>query len=248
MVNSADSDARQVKKGKETLFGYRGYSAVDTEDGHAEHIEVQHANQAEVKKHAIMKSTFPESIANPLVLVIDLEATCCDLGSVPQSEMEIIEIGAVLASITGKVVAEWTSKVRPVRHLHLTKFCTSLTGIEQHQVDSADPLPLVVHRFMEWLRCRDGNISAWSSWGAYDLHQWRLDLNHHGLTWPLPREHLNLKAMFAKRQHMKKRPALSTALSHAGLELIGTPHRALDDARNAARLLPYVFGIGGHQL
>jgi inhibitor of KinA sporulation pathway (predicted exonuclease) len=191
---------------------------------------------------SMMKPAFPHTIEKPLVVVIDLEATCCDAGSVPQAEMEIIEIGAVVASLTGKVVAEWASQVRPVRHPQLTKFCTSLTGIEQHQVDSADPLPLVLQRFMEWLRCQDKSIAAWASWGAYDLHQWRQDLNHHGLASPLPSEHLNLKALFAKRQHLKKRPALSTALSHASLEFVGKPHWALDDARNAVRLLPYVFG------
>ena len=48
---------------------------------------------------------------------------------------------------------------------------------------------------------------------------------------------------FAKRHHLKKRPALSKALDHVGLEFVGLQHRALDDARNAARLLPHVLGI-----
>ena len=30
-------------------------------------------------------------------LVIDLEATCCDQGTIPAGKMEIIEIGAVMA-------------------------------------------------------------------------------------------------------------------------------------------------------
>ena len=50
MVDSADKEARWVKKGKDAFFGYRGYSAVDTEDGYVEHIEVHPANQAEVNK------------------------------------------------------------------------------------------------------------------------------------------------------------------------------------------------------
>lgn len=50
VVDSADSEARWVKKGNEAFFGYRGYSAVDTEDGYVEHVEVHPANQAEVNK------------------------------------------------------------------------------------------------------------------------------------------------------------------------------------------------------
>jgi inhibitor of KinA sporulation pathway (predicted exonuclease) len=191
----------------------------------------------------MMKTPSPNKIASPLVLVVDLEATCCDTGSVRQMEMEIIEVGAVVASINGQVLAEWTSHVRPVRHPQLTSFCTKLTGIEQQDVDCADPLPLVLVRFVDWLRHQGDGISAWASWGAYDLHQLRQDLAYHGHSWPLPAEHLNLKALFAKRFRLKKRPALSTALSHAGLEFVGAPHRALDDARNAARMLPFVFDM-----
>jgi len=50
VVDSADEEARWVKKGKDAFFGYCGYSAVDTEDGYVEHIEVHPANQAEVNK------------------------------------------------------------------------------------------------------------------------------------------------------------------------------------------------------
>lgn len=50
VVDSADDEARWVKKGDKAFFGYRGYSAVDTEDGYVEHVEVHPANQAEVNK------------------------------------------------------------------------------------------------------------------------------------------------------------------------------------------------------
>lgn len=63
-----------------------------------------------------------------LVLIIDLEATCCNQGSVPQQEMETIQIGAVIASLSGEVMGEWSSHVRPIRHPVLTTFCTQLTG------------------------------------------------------------------------------------------------------------------------
>lgn len=71
-------------------------------------------------------------------LVIDLEATCCDSGTIPQGEMEMIEIGAVVADARSlQPVDEFGAFVRPVRHPILTEFCTALTSITQQQVDTA---------------------------------------------------------------------------------------------------------------
>lgn len=50
MVDSANDEARWVKKGKDAFFGYRGNSAVDTSEGFDEHIKVHPANPAEVNK------------------------------------------------------------------------------------------------------------------------------------------------------------------------------------------------------
>jgi 3'-5' exoribonuclease 1 len=35
---------------------------------------------------------------------------------------------------------------------------------------------------------------------------------------------------------------MSEALKLAGIELLGTHHRGIDDARNIARLMPYILG------
>lgn len=182
-----------------------------------------------------------EISADQHVLVIDLEATCCISGSIPKGEMEIIQIGAVVSSVRGEVTFEWVEKVRPVRHPQLTEFCTRLTGIEQSDVDAVASFPVVMDRFISWTRSIPVDVSAWASWGAYDLHQFRQDVDFHNLDWPLPVEHLNLKAMFSKRFKLKKRPALSTALGILEMTFEGQQHNALDDARNAARLLPYAL-------
>lgn len=50
IVDSADAQARWVKKGSQAFFGYRGYAAVDTEDGYVEHVQVHPANESEVNK------------------------------------------------------------------------------------------------------------------------------------------------------------------------------------------------------
>ena len=50
IIDSADTDARWVKKGKQAFFGYRGHTAVDSEDGYVEHVQVHPANEAEITK------------------------------------------------------------------------------------------------------------------------------------------------------------------------------------------------------
>jgi inhibitor of KinA sporulation pathway (predicted exonuclease) len=51
--------------------------------------------------------------------------------------------------------------------------------------------------------------------------------------------------MFAEAMGLKKAKGLGRALRIAGLELLGTHHRGIDDARNIARLLPWAFGRRG---
>ena len=70
-------------------------------------------------------------------LVVDLEATCCNRNSFPRTEMEIIEIGAVMTDSQFEVIDEFQSFIKPVRHPELTDFCKELTTISQQEVDSA---------------------------------------------------------------------------------------------------------------
>ena len=55
-------------------------------------------------------------------LVIDLEATT-DEGGWPLKDMEIIEIGATLATRDGHEIAHFQRYVRPLRRPCLTPFC-----------------------------------------------------------------------------------------------------------------------------
>lgn len=41
---------------------------------------------------------------------------------------------------------------------------------------------------------------------------------------------------------MKKKLGMARALEIAGLPLDGTHHRGIDDARNMAKLMPYILG------
>jgi inhibitor of KinA sporulation pathway (predicted exonuclease) len=174
-------------------------------------------------------------------LVIDLEATTSGDGSLPPEHMETIEIGAVLADAQSlAIVNEFQSFVRPVRHPKLLPFVTKLTGITQAMVDAAPLFPeafaalraqLIDHR----------HPLVFGSWGRYDRIQFARDCTLHGVPNNMP-PHLNLKTEFTNVQGLKKKPGMAEALKLCDLNLEGVHHRGIDDARNIARMLPWIVG------
>ena len=180
-------------------------------------------------------------MAGPAYLVIDLEATCSNDDTVPRREMEIIEIGAVLAGADFRPIDEYQTFIRPVRHASLTAFCMDLTTIRQADVTGAPGFAAAISEFKRWLYDH-GQEFLFCSWGDYDRRQLQQDCDFHRVPFPLGAAHVNAKKSFALAQGLRKRPGLGTAVALAHLEFEGTPHRGITDARNIARLLPYIFG------
>lgn len=175
-------------------------------------------------------------ITNRYYLIIDLEATCCDRGTVPRDEMEIIEIGAVMQDArTFEIVAEFQQLVRPVRHPVLTEFCRELTRISQSDVDAGVPYAEAIRSLSTWAAPFDDHLFC--SWGNYDRRQFQQDCAFHSVEYPFGTQHLNLKEEFARATNSRRNKGLSGALAGLGLEFSGQPHRGLDDARNIARIV-----------
>lgn len=168
--------------------------------------------------------------------VLDLEATCCDDGSIPRQSTEIIEIGAVLCDArTLEPTEEFQRFVKPVRHPKLTAFCTELTSITQTHVDSGVSIAKAIAELASWFTRGD---TLFCSWGDYDKNQFSIEAKRNGLRLPFGPDHLNLKRAFSERRGESKQYGMATALAMAGIRLKGTHHRGIDDARNIARLLP----------
>ena len=174
-------------------------------------------------------------------LVLDLEATCCDKqGTIKQSEMEIIEIGAVmLEAETLIIIDEFQSFIKPVRHPMLTEFCKSLTSISQAQVEEAPTYPEAIALLKKWLSGYSNGV--FGSWGDFDRKQFEQDSNFHKVPFPIAYPHVNLKQLFSEKLGLRKRYGMAKALQLAGLPLEGTHHRGIDDARSIAKLLPYIL-------
>jgi len=175
-------------------------------------------------------------IPNDHYLIIDLEATCADDGTVPRHEMEIIEIGAVMqSSLTYEIEAEFQTFVRPVRHPLLTDFCTDLTGITQNDLADAPAFADAIEKMKEWANAVDDALFC--SWGDYDWKQFQQDCAYHNVPYPFRSGHINLKAEFSRKLGLKKKLGVGDALRHLGMTFEGSPHRGLDDAKNIARIV-----------
>lgn len=170
-------------------------------------------------------------------LVVDLEATCDDHHALPREETEIIEIGAVLVDgATLEPIDEFQTFVRPLVHPRLTEFCCQLTTITQADVARAPTFRIVAPRLAAF-----GAGALFCSWGGYDRSQLERDARRSKVRTPLGPRHLNLKDAFA-RVAGDRPVGTHAALRRVGLTATGTHHRGIDDARNIARLLPYVLG------
>lgn len=181
-----------------------------------------------------------------MLLIVDLECTCWADGQAPTPDgqqtlehMEIIEIGAALAEPDGRVIESWSFLVRPVIHPTLSDFCSALTGITQADVDAAPVFRDVVPTLDAWLASRD--LDYWCSWGQGDRRQLEIEAQRQGAAPAfLGLHHANLMKGWQKTQHYRNRAAMRTAFRVHGLELEGRHHSGEDDARNVARLLPYI--------
>lgn len=176
---------------------------------------------------------------NHYFLIIDLEATCCNKNTISRREMEIIEIGAVMLNRkTWEIDSEFQRFIKPVRNPQLTRFCTELTTISQAEVDTASNFPEVMTELQNWMNLFPNNIFC--SWGNYDKKQFLQDCKFHHVLYPFGLEHINIKQEFSEYLGVSHKFGMVQALNKLGLELQGTHHRGIDDARNIAAIYKYM--------
>ena len=179
-------------------------------------------------------------IAQNYYLIVDLEATCANDNSIPRQRMEIIEIGAVLLnSKTLEIESEYKTFIKPILHPLLTDFCKSLTSISQKNIDEAPLFPEALKNFQSWFYPFGSYLFC--SWGDYDKNQFKQDCKLHGVGYPFPGDHFNLKKAFSLLLDSKKKFGMAEALAKLGIELEGIHHRGIDDARNIARIVQKVL-------
>lgn len=167
------------------------------------------------------------------LLVIDLEATCWD-GKKPEDQKnEIIEVGLCLVDLQTHEISDSRSLIVKPENSKISEFCTQLTTLTQEQVDQGISLKeaseILENEYFSKKR-------VWASYGAYDLNQYSKECKDKNINYPFSPHHINIKNLFSIKQRMTKEVGMSSALEMLGLELEGTHHRGVDDAKNIAKI------------
>ena len=167
-------------------------------------------------------------------IIFDLEATCWE-GRPDNKAQEIIEIGAVRLNRFGEVDDTFSRMVRPVINPTLSLFCRQLTGIDQREVDRGNTFPKVIDEFQDWADIFYEEYLL-CSWGNFDRRMLVQDCKLHALEHEWALEHINLKQQYKEVRNLKKARGLKSAVEREGFEFEGRAHRALDDAKNLAKI------------
>lgn len=167
------------------------------------------------------------------LLVVDLELTCWE-GAPPAGEApEIIEIG--IAEIRTPDLEIGRSKrylVRP-RGSRVSAFCAQFTGLDEALLKrEGRPYAEVASS----IRREFGTPrKTWAAWGRDDC---AIEAASHAARTPPPfsSSFIDFCHLWSLLSGEGALVSLEDALSAAGIEPQGQPHRALDDALNTARL------------
>lgn len=165
------------------------------------------------------------------VIIYDLEATCWE-GNLKHFHQEIIEIGAYKLNEYGEIEDKFNQFIQPVLHPYLSSFCTTLTSIQQNDVNKAKKFPIVLEAFESWIDIQEADYRL-ISWGALDqiLFEDNCKINNINFEW-MKGKFVDLKEMYRKLKNKNVAPGFATALKIEKLEFVGTPHRAIYDAAN----------------
>ena len=166
-------------------------------------------------------------------VILDLEATCWDQWD--KKENETIEIGAVLVDENQQIQSEFQRFIKPIRYPKLSDFCKELTTIKQEEVDNAKFFYEVIEEFKSWFDHKKNDYLL-CSWGFYDKKQFEDDCKLHNLDTSWLSDHISLKHQYGKIKNLRRNVGMKSALKIEGIELEGTHHRGIDDARNITKI------------
>ena len=194
-----------------------------------------------------------------IYILFDLESTCWR-GKPPgfeeemdrnilKSQSDTIEIGAVAYEPKNKIiVGEFQTFIKPLTHPWIHRFCTELTGIGQAHVDNGTTFKQALNNFYNWslmfLQNNNKTIIKFMSWGDYDIQQLGRDTKKFfGKENSFPfnnikQQHINIKTIITNIVYPgHKGLGISSCLNKLNLKFEGNAHRAIDDAKNIARIL-----------
>jgi inhibitor of KinA sporulation pathway (predicted exonuclease) len=167
------------------------------------------------------------------IVVVDLETTCWEKRERDQV-MEVIEVGVCLLDIgSGEITDRQSILVMPVYSV-VSEFCTKLTTLTQEVVETGIGFREACLKLEDEFQTKK---RVWASYGDFDRRQLERECRWKNVPYPFGSRHINVKTLFAIKHRLTEEVGIDKALTLLGLELIGTHHRGVDDAYNAARIL-----------
>jgi len=164
--------------------------------------------------------------------VIDVESTCWDTKIPPDKEIsEIIEIGICSLDVKSLEIKNKKSVLLQPKESTISPFCTKLTTTVFEQV--------CFDLRQEYLL----EERVWASYGDYDRNMFQKQCSRLHIQYPFGSRHINIKTLIALTMAWDTEVGMDEALNRLELPLVGTHHRAGDDAANIAQILSFVLSI-----
>ncbi|KAJ5068932.1 3'-5' exoribonuclease 1 [Anaeramoeba ignava] len=179
------------------------------------------------------------------ILILDFEATC----GYEIYEPEIIEFPVVILNTQNLMIEGFFhSYVQPISNQKISKFCTSLTGITQQQVDFAPKFPKVLELFEKWLienefLDKDKNvIGNWVFLTCSDndfetLLESQLKVEKNIKRPSYFNKWIDLQKIYSDFYGFNNPKSLKNMIKEMEIEMEGNFHSGFDDAKNTARVI-----------
>jgi len=146
----------------------------------------------------------------------------------------VIEMGVCLLDIrSGEITDRQSILIRPV-YSSVSEFCTKLTTLTQEVVEKGIGFREACLKLEDEYQTKK---RVWASYGDFDRRQFERECRLKKNPYPFGSRHINAKTLFAIKHRLTEEIGMDKALALLGMELVGTHHRGVDDAYNAARIL-----------
>lgn len=176
------------------------------------------------------------------LLCIDLECTCWDEPSSLKNmeKREIIEIGVAIIHLKDEVVIERGKKiyVKP-QNTEVSEYCTNLTGITQHIVDTQGIALQDACKMIE--ESYGSKARPWVSWGRFDRDQLIRECRNKNIQYPMSAEYFNMSILYSLISKRKRKSGMRRAMNELDIKFEGTPHSGSDDSFNLAKVVQSLF-------
>jgi len=158
--------------------------------------------------------------------VIDVESTCWDTKIPPDKEIsEIIEIG--ICSLD-------------VKSLEIKNKKSVLLQPKESTINNCPVFEQVCFDLRQEYLLEE---RVWASYGDYDRNMFQKQCSRLHIQYPFGSRHINIKTLIALTMAWDTEVGMDEALNRLELPLVGTHHRAGDDAANIAQILSFVLSI-----